>query len=83
MKTYLGILGVIFGLALGTYVGVWLCFVGGIMGLVSGLGILFTTGVVKTYLIGWSIVKIVFAGFLGYCSAIVFIIPSLGLIGSD
>lgn len=81
MKTLLGVLGVIAGIILGLYVGVWVCFIGGILGLLTSL-IALVGGQLLTGLIGWSIIKIIFAGIAGYLSAVVVILPSLALMGS-
>lgn len=75
----LGALGFIGGIALGLYVGVWLMFIGGIIGIIEAIVLIFSSGVVNADLIGWSIVKIIFASFVGYISAIAIIFPSLHL----
>lgn len=82
MKTFIGIIGIILGIALGLYVGVWLCLAGGIIGLVNAV-IALIGGQVLAGLIGWSIVKIMFAGLAGWLSASVIILPSYALIVSD
>lgn len=81
MKTLglLGVLGVIAGLALGLYLGVWVMFIGGIMGLASVVSTLVAGGGIVTSLLGWSIVKIVFAGAVGSLSAYAIILPSASL----
>lgn len=79
MKTLLGVLGILVGIALGLYVGVWVFFVGGIVGLVTSAIALFS-GQVLTGLIGWSIVKILFAGIAGYFTGVAVILPSMTLL---
>lgn len=76
MSKIIGIIGIILGIALGLYVGVWLCFIGGIIGLIVALGTLITGGGIAIGLISFSILKIVLAGFLGYLSGIIIILPS-------
>lgn len=71
MKEFIGVLLIIAGAALGLYVGLWVMFVGGILGIVESL-----SGVgVDEMLLAWSIVKIVFAGFIGSLSAYLLMIP--------
>lgn len=83
MKTILGLLGIIVGIVLGVYVGIWLMFIGGILGLVTAGSALLTGGGVMTGLIGWSILKIMFAGLIGYLSGAVIVFPSYVLMMSD
>lgn len=79
MSRILGILLILSGIALGLYVGVWLCFVGGIVDLVE---------VVKyanyeALKIGWGVAKIMFAGLFGGLSAYFLIIPGWILVVKD
>ncbi|MGD6992136.1 hypothetical protein [Sutcliffiella horikoshii] len=76
MKGIIGIVGMIFGIALGVYVGLWVCFIGGIVGLVTAVQTILAGNDIPGTLIGWSIVKMVFAGLLGYLSAMIVFIPS-------
>jgi hypothetical protein len=78
MKKLLGALGIIVGIILGVYVGVWVCLVGGIIGLITSLVALFS-GKILVGLIGWSIVKIIFAGLFGWISGMVIVVPSYKL----
>lgn len=76
MSKILGTLLMLAGVALGLYVGVWLCFVGGIVDLVE---------VVKyanyeALKIGWGVVKIMFAGAFGGLAAYLLIIPGWVLV---
>lgn len=77
----IGLIGVLAGVALGLYVGVWVMFVGGIMGLVSIVTTLVAGGGVVASLLAWSIVKIMFAGVVGWICAFIIITPSFGLMG--
>lgn len=78
-KIMLGIIGVIAGMALGLYVGVYLCLVGGVMGLVEAVNIMTDGGAADGALIAWSVVKVLFAGVAGSISAYVLVLPSLAL----
>lgn len=62
MKKIIGILFIIASIALGVYVGFWIMFVGGIMGIANA----WDMGTLSASLIGWNIVKIISASFIGY-----------------
>jgi len=80
LKTVLGVVGILVGVALGAYVGLWVCFIGGIIGLINAV-VDITNGLgVDAMLIGFSIFKIMIAGLAGYISAVVLILPSLQLL---
>lgn len=76
LKMALGVIGILAGIALGIYVGVWLCLIGGILGLVSAVSTMVATGTVLYSLIAISLLKIFFAGVAGWVSAFVLILPS-------
>ena len=78
MKQFLGILLVIAGLALGVCIGFYLCFIGGIVQIVSAL----TATEIAATAIAWGIAKVFFAGTIGIIVAIIFIIPGKILISS-
>ena len=79
MKTILGILGIIAGVALGLYVGVWLMFVGGILGIVNFIQLMID-GNTDGMLLAISIVKLVFSGAVGAISFYVLALPSIALL---
>ncbi|UGO46189.1 hypothetical protein PQE74_gp106 [Bacillus phage vB_BanS_Chewbecca] len=70
--------GILMGLAviMAIYVGVFLMLGGGIMGIISVL----TAGAGASVL-GWSLVKILFAGLAGWGTFAVFWLPAMVLIG--
>ena len=78
-KLILGIIGVIAGIALGLYVGVYLLLIGGIMGLVEVVNVMTDGGAADGGLIAWSVVKMLFSGVAGSISAYVLVLPSLAL----
>lgn len=82
MKKVLGFIGIAVGIALGVYVGLWLCMIGGIMGLVTAVIAIVQTGVVGYGLIAISLLKIFLAGIAGWLSAVVIIFPSFVLMNS-
>ena len=71
MKAIIGLLLIVAGICLGLYVGLWLCFIGGIMDIINAVR---AETLVKAT-VGWGVVKIMFAGFLGWVCALVLIIP--------
>lgn len=73
----IGLLLIIIGIAVGLYVGVWLCFIGGIIDIVE----VFNAGppieALKTAL---GIFKIFAAGVVGWISALILILPGIGIL---
>jgi len=57
----LGILTIIGGIGTGLYVGIWVCFVGGIVDLISQI----QGSQVEDLAVGWGVAKIFFAGPFG------------------
>lgn len=80
-KLILGILGVIAGIVLGVYVGLWLCFIGGIIGIAKVVMALLA-GKLLVGTLAWSVFKIVIAGIAGWISASILILPSWAMIAS-
>ena len=77
MKTQIiGFLLILLGLALGLYVGLWLCFVGGIVQIVTAI----RAEELIALDIAWGIAKVVCAGMCGGFSALVLVLPGLALI---
>lgn len=77
MKNLSAILLIILGIIVGLYVGFWVCLAGGIMGVISVI-----TGTAGLAVLGWSLLKIVFAGLAGYLSGALFIVPGLAMLGA-
>lgn len=71
MKQLLGVLLIVAGVALGLYVGLWVCFIGGIVDVVDAV----KATPVEAMNLAWGIVKIVFAGAAGALSAYALIFP--------
>jgi len=67
IKNILGIALIVVGILLGLYVGLWVMFIGGIMGLASG----FDLHTLTATLIGINVIKIFLAGFVGWMIAYV------------
>lgn len=65
MKKVFGVILMILSVVLGLYVGVWLCFIGGIIDVVNEIQSLIADKSVDGVVVGWGVVKIIFSGFLG------------------
>lgn len=76
MKKLLGLLMCIAGVCLGLYVGLYLCFVCGIIDLINQV----RAPQLSASAVAWDIVRIMFAGFAGYVSAFVLLIPGMSLL---
>ncbi len=71
MRTVIGILMVLGGVVLGLYVGVWLCFVGGLVDIIETI----KAPEIDAMKVAIGAVKILFTGVAGGLSAILLIIP--------
>lgn len=77
-KLIIGLLLVVGGIASGLYVGLWLCFIGGIVDVIQQIRA--DELVALTVAIG--VAKVLFAGIAGWVSALLFIAPGAALIKS-
>jgi len=80
MKALFGLLLILGGIALGLYVGLYLCIYGGIMNLVDVFNTFNTTQVLNGAGLAIGVIKIMCAGVCGALSAYVLIIPGVTLI---
>lgn len=69
MKDIIGVSLCIIGILLGLYVGVYIMFIGGILGIASAID----SGTISGYIIAINIIKIIFSSLAGF---ICFLIPS-------
>lgn len=76
MRNVLGIILIVAGVAFGVYVGVWICFIGGIVQIVDAVKATPVSGVD----IGLGILRIVIAGMAGTLSAVVAVIPGAAML---
>lgn len=76
MEKIIGVLLIIGGIVLGLYVGVWVCFVGGIVQIIEQI----RADNLIALQVGIGIAKMVFAGVAGWLSAIMLILPGVALI---
>jgi hypothetical protein len=80
MKSIIGILLIVLGVAVGLYVGVYLMFIGGIAGLINVIVHGVKTGMIEGWPIALNIGKIMFSTLVGYLSAIVLVIPGAAML---
>ena len=76
MRQIVGISIILGGIVLGLYVGLWVCFIGGIVQLINEIK---SPEAVVAMNIAWGIAKIVFAGLFGWLAGLLFIIPGLAM----
>jgi hypothetical protein len=74
----IGTILIIIGVILGLYLGVWLCFIGGIINVIQAIRA--ENLIPMDVAIG--VMKVMFSGFLGYTSAAIFVIPGLAIFNS-
>ena len=68
MRNFFGMIMILAGVALGLYMGLWICMIGGIVDMVNN----FPHDVVGVL---WGAVKFFFSGLAGYASAFLLIAP--------
>lgn len=73
MQDIIGVVMVVAGVVLGLYVGVWLCFIGGIVDVINAI----KAEDIIALDIAIGIGKYVFAGAIGMLSAMVLIVPGM------
>ena len=76
MKAIIGLILVVCGVALGLYVGVWVCFIGGIMDVIEAIRA--TDLIAMDVAIG--VAKVVFAGLAGWLSAVFLALPGIAMV---
>ena len=79
MKTILGLLLIVGGVLLALYVGIWLCFVGGIIAVIEQI----RAEHLDSGAVAWGIARIIFAGVFGWLTGILVVVPGIALLGKD
>lgn len=79
----LGCFLIISGIILGLYLGIWVCFIGGIIGLINAVVDISNGLGVDAMAIGIGVGKIIFAGLVGWLSALTLIYPGVSLISKN
>jgi hypothetical protein len=77
-KLIIGVLLILSGIALGAYVGIWLCFIGGIIDVIEQVRAVDLSA--STVAIG--VAKVLFSGFAGWLSAVVLVLPGAAFINA-
>lgn len=73
-KDTLGFILILIGVVLGLFLGIWVCFIGGIVQVFSNIDPL------NFIQIGWGLAKFFSSGIVGWASAAIFILPGITLI---
>jgi hypothetical protein len=79
MKIITGVVLIILGIAAGAYVGIWLCFVGGIIDVIQEI----KADDLSAMGVAIGVAKIVFSGFAGWLSAVIGVIPGYAILSTD
>lgn len=75
-REWLGILMIFTGAALGLYVGIWVCLIGGIVDIIEAIKATET----EAMAVAIGVVKIVFAGAVGSASALMLMLPGQAML---
>lgn len=75
MRTLLGVALILAGLVAGFYFGFWWAFVGGIVQIIEQV----KGPETESLVVGFNLLKILLAGFIGYISAAILIIPGISM----
>lgn len=78
MKAIIGIVLIVCGIILGLYMGVWVCFIGGICDVISQI----RAEEMEAMGVAWGIAKVLFSGAVGWISALVMIVPGASFINN-
>jgi len=79
MKKWIGIILIAIGAVVGLWVGVWFCFIGGI---VNAINIIKAPGIAESLPVAVQIARVALAGLAGWVSAVIFVIPGVALLRS-
>lgn len=79
MMKFLGVLLVLVGIALGAYVGIYLCLVGGIVSVINEV----KKPVSDALPIVWGVVRVFLAGTIGWSIFYICVLPGIALIFED
>lgn len=75
MKKILALLFILAGIAIGTYIGLWWAFIGGIVQFID----LIRAPEMNTLQVAFAVAKVCFASFLGVISGVIIAIPGFML----
>lgn len=84
MKKLIGLVLIILAIILGLYVGLWLCFIGGIVQIVHAINVAIQGQAgIPALPIALGIVRIIFAGLAGFLTFFVFLAPGVKMFVED
>lgn len=81
MRIFFGIIGIIAGVIAGLYFGLYVCFVGGGIDIIQEIAHAINGQAVSALGVMWGIVKMAIAGFVGWLSFYIFLVPSAIALG--
>ena len=76
MQAIVGVFMIMAGIVLGLYLGVWVCFIGGIVDVIEAI----RAENLVTINIAVGVAKVVFAQIVGYFSAMLLVIPGVFMV---
>lgn len=79
MKQLLGVALILVGVIAGMYAGIWWAFIGGIVDCVEAV----RAKELVTSDLATGVAKVMFAGLIGWCSAVLFVLPGFFLVQSE
>jgi hypothetical protein len=79
MRQIIGFVLMVIGVVLGLYVGIWVCFVGGIVDVIMQI----RAEHLQAGAVAWGVAKVVFATLFGWLSAFVLVIPGYTMLNWD
>ena len=79
MKKVLGVILIILGVILGLYVGGWILFIGSVLNIIDLIADYVSTSTISMLSLIFNIFKIMVAGFTGYVSSLILIVPGINL----
>ena len=78
MKTFFGLLLILASIVVGLYVGVWFCFVGGIVQIIAAVQLT----PINALTVAWGVAKVIFSGVCGVISFVILFTPGMALLSS-
>ena len=79
MKKVLGVILIILGVILGLYVGGWILFIGSVLNIIDLIADYVSTSTISMLSLIFNIFKIMVAGFTGYVSSLILVVPGINL----
>lgn len=77
LRKITGVVLIVLGVILGLYIGGWVMFIGGILNVIDLVAVYINTSVLDKTLLVFNILKIFFAGFVGYVTGLILVVLGL------